>query len=299
MAQHLPDDARSFRRPQPRRDGRGPVAFVLTGGASHGAVQVGMLEALMDAGIEPDLVVGTSVGALNGVAFAADPTPRGISRVADGWRRARRADVFPLWSSSLFLGAIGRRDHLLNNGGLAALIGRIVGVDRLEATAIPVHVMTSDLFTGDPVVLSAGPVVPALLASTAIPAVFPPVAIGGRLLIDGGVAADTPTIEAESLGAATIYVLPTYGTDPTARPGRSAMSVGVYAIGQLLGHSAITAIAATPHADVHVVPVPPTAGISPFDLSQSGRLMDEAGELTRAWLGDDDLIGLSVSSQAS
>ncbi len=258
-----------------------------------------MLEALMDAGIQPDLVVGTSVGALNGVAFAADPTPRGTSRLADGWRRAKRADVFPLWSSSLFLGAIGRRDHLLNNGGLATLIGRIVGVDRLEATAIPVHVMTSDLFTGDPVVLSAGPVVPALLASTAIPAVFPPIQIGGRLLIDGGVAADTPTIEAESLGATTIYVLPTYGPDPTARPGRSAMSVGVYAIGQLLGHSAITAITATPHADVHVVPVPPTAGISPFDLSQSGRLIDEAGELTRAWIGADDLIGLSVSSHAS
>lgn len=77
MAQHLPDDARSVRRSQPRRDDPGAVAFVLTGGASHGAVQVGMLEALMDAGIQPDLVVGTSVGALNGVAFAADPTPGG------------------------------------------------------------------------------------------------------------------------------------------------------------------------------------------------------------------------------
>ena len=98
------------------------MAFVWTGGASHGAVQTGTLEALTEAGVKPDLLVGASVGALNGAAFAADPTGAGLSRLAEGWRRAKRSQVFPLWSSSLVLGAIGRRDHLVNNRGLAALI---------------------------------------------------------------------------------------------------------------------------------------------------------------------------------
>jgi NTE family protein len=230
---------------------------------------------------------------LNGVAFAADPTPEGISSLGAGWRRTKRAEVFPLWSPSLVLAAIGRRDHFLDNRGLARLIGQIVRLDRLEGAVIPAHVVATDLFTGDPVVLSNGPAGPALLASTAIPAVFPPVEIGGRLLIDGGVAADTPTIEAEAMGAATILVLPTYGAGPAARPGRSATSVGLYAIGQLLGHSGATAIAATPHAVVHVLPAPPTAGISPFDLSHSGQLINQAAELTRAWLADVDPFGLA------
>jgi NTE family protein len=221
------------------------VAFVLTGGASHGAVQAGMLEALTDVGIRPDLLVGASVGALNGVAFAADPTPAGASRLSDEWRRAIRSDVFPLLPSRLVLGAIGRRDHLLDNRGLAMLIGRTVSVKRLEATVIPAYVVATDLLTGDPVLLSEGPVLPTLLASTAIPAVFPPIEIGGRLLIDGGVSADTPTLEAESLGATTIYVLPTYGGGPASRPERSALWVGLYAMGQLLGRSGATTIAAT------------------------------------------------------
>jgi NTE family protein len=275
------------------------VAFVLAGGASRAAVQVGMLEALTDAGIRPDLVVGTSAGAVNAVAYAADPTRIGISRLTEGWRRARRSQVFPLWSPSLVLGAIGRRDHLLANRGLATLIREFVHVEQLEASVIPAHVIATDLLRGDPVVLSEGPVVPALLASTAIPGVFPPVDIGGRLHIDGGIVSDTPTLEAESLGASTIYVLPTFGSGPDARPERAGKRVGLHAIGQKLGHFATSTMAATKQSVVHLMPVPPTAAISPYDFSQSGRLIDQAAALTRAWLASDDAMGMSQPSRAS
>lgn len=183
---------------------QGRVAFVLTGGASRAAVQVGMLEVLAEAGIRPDLLIGTSAGAVNAVAYAADPTTAGTTRLAQGWRRTKRSQVFPLWSSSLVLGAIGRRDHLLTNRGLARLIQEFVDSERLEAGAIPAHVLATDRLTGEPVVLSEGPVLPALLASTAIPGVFPPVEIGGRLLVDGGAASDPAILKAESLGATTI-----------------------------------------------------------------------------------------------
>ena len=108
--------------------------------------------------------------------------------------------------------------------------------------------------------------------------------VGDRLLVDGGVAADTPTLEAESLGASTIFVLPTFQSGPGGRPGRSAMEIGHYAIGQLLGHSGAATIAATRRAAVHVLPAPPTAAIRPFDFSQSARLIDTAAELTQTWL---------------
>ena len=215
------------------RDG-GKVAFVLAGGASHGAVQVGMLEALMSRGVVPDLVVGASIGALNAAAFASDPTLAGLEHLAAEWRKARRSQVFPLWPPGLLLGAIGRRDHLISNRGLATLIENVVTFDRLEAALLPVHVVATDLATGNPVVLSEGRALPALLASTAIPGVFPPVDIEGQFLIDGGVSADTPVLEAEALGATTIYVLPTYATGSAAVDRHSAVWMGWSAIEQLL-----------------------------------------------------------------
>jgi NTE family protein len=288
-------EAISLREPRPGPEDPARTAFVLTGGASRAAVQVGMLEALTEAGIRPDFLIGISAGAVNAVAYAADPTGLGIVRLKQGWRRARRSQVFPLWSPSPVLKAIGRRDHLLTNRGLAALIGAFVGVEQLEAGVIPVHVVATDLQTGSPVLLSQGQVLPALLASTAIPGVFPPVEIDGRLLVDGGVASDTPTVEAELLGASTIFVLPTFGVGTDARPSRHGMRVRLSAIGQLLGQSGTTTIATTRGSAVHLVPAPPTATISPYDFSQSARLIEQASALTREWLADCD--GMATSTQ--
>jgi NTE family protein len=275
---------------RPPSEDRGRVAFVLTGGASRAAVQVGMLQALSDAGLRPDLVVGASAGAVNAVAFAADPTDAGISRMRQGWRQARRSGVFPLWPSNLLLGAIGRRDHFFANRGLAALIREFVDVERLEASVIPVHVVATDLSTGEPVVLSQGPVLRALLASTAIPGVFPPVEVGGRLLVDGGISSDAPALEAETLGASTIYVLPTFGSDSDVGPVRSLIRVGFDALGQRLGQLGTTTLAATTNAVVRVIPAPPTAAVSPYDFTQSDRLIRQAADRTRDWLVDRDAI---------
>jgi NTE family protein len=256
-----------------------------------------MLAALTHAGIRPDLLVGTSAGAVNAVAYAADPTDRGISRLAEGWRRSKRSRVFPLWSSSLVLRAIGHRDHLLPNRGLATLIEEFVDAEQLEACVIPAHVVATDLIGGAPVVLSQGPVLPALLASTAIPGLFPPVNVGGRLLVDGGNACPTPTLEAESLGATTIYVLPSFGTSPDVRPRRTMSRL--YGIGQLFRHSVGSTTAATRHSVVHLIPAPTTEAVSPYNFSRSAHLIDEAAALTRAWLADRDTTATSQPSRTS
>ncbi len=180
-----------------------PVAFVLTGGAGHGAVQVGMLQALAAAGIVPDLLVGSSAGALNAVAYGSSPTPAGLQRLVDAWRGARRGDVFPLHPSDLLPAMLGRRDHLISPLGLRNWLATHLELDVLEHAVIPVHVVATDLATGRPVVISTGEAVTALMASSAVPSLFPPVALDGRLLVDGSVSADTPVTQASELGART------------------------------------------------------------------------------------------------
>jgi NTE family protein len=274
------------------------VAFVLTGGASHGAVQVGMLQALTHAGVTPDVVVGVSAGALNGVAFAADPTMAGLERLATAWRTARRSQIFSLVPSSLVLGGLGRRDHLVPNRGLRRWIERHLDITRLEDAVLPVHAVATEVGTGMPVLLSEGSASEALLASCAIPGVFPPVEIGGRLLVDGGVAADAPVPQAEALGATTIYVLPAHGVTRASHRPRSAVAMGIHAIGQLLVHATRDKVAAARTATVRVLPAPPTSGISPFDLSGASELIDAAYGTTRAWLDEatGDASPLAVAS---
>jgi NTE family protein len=274
-------------------DGGGKVAFVLPGGASYGAAQVGMLRALLEAGIQPDFVIGTSAGALNAVGLAADPTMSGVAALDAAWRDARRSKIFRLSPVSLTYGLLGRRNYLINPRGLREWIGQHLDLQRLEETQLPAHVVTTDVDTGESVVLSQGPVVEALLASCAIPAVFPPVEIGGRLLMDGGIAADTPVSEAQALGATVMFVLPTYSseTEPgqPARP-RSAIQMGLHAIGQLLGHASYDIVTdTTERADIHLLPAPPSGGITPFNLSGAAELIDRAYELARAWLRDRQL----------
>src|SRR6185312_168994 len=105
-------------------------------------------------------------------------------------------------------GLLGHTNHVISNDNLRRVLQSHLLYERLEEAAIPVHVVVTDLKSGEAVTLSSGPVVPALLASTAIPGVFPPVMIGRREFVDGGVANHTPVAAAIELGATEVYVLP-------------------------------------------------------------------------------------------
>ena len=175
------------------RVGGGLTVFALAGGANLGAVQVGMLSALLEAGIRPDAVIGTSVGALNAAYLATDPTPGGMERLADLWGSLRRREVFPLSLRGMTQALLARHYFFFPSVGLRRLIRRArLGFARLEDAPIPLHVVATDLESGEAMVLSEGSVTDALLASAAIPAIIPPVEIGGRLLVDGGVVASIP-----------------------------------------------------------------------------------------------------------
>jgi NTE family protein len=252
------------------------TAFVLSGGASLGAIQVGMLEALYERGITPDLIVGTSVGALNGAFIASrPPTLETVRELASIWRGLRRTKVFPINPLTGLLGFIGARDSLVPDAGVRRLIRHHIAVERLEDTLVPLHVVATDLLRGEDVRLSHGPLADAVLASAAIPGVLPAVEWEGRLLIDGGVANNAPISHALELGANRIYVLPTGAPCELETPPRGAVPMVLYASGLLIGRRMTLDVASCP-AGVEVVVLPPPCPlpVQPIDFSHAPMLID-------------------------
>lgn len=163
-----------------------PVGFVLSGGASLGAIQVGMLQALAEVGVEPDLVVGTSVGSLNGAVVAEHATVGSAAdRLERVWRGLRRRDVFPGGPVAQALSTL-RTGHLHPRDGIARLVRGALGARSFDQLARPLTVVAADVLTGHVRWFQSGELVPPLLAATAIPGVFPPVVVDGRHHWDAG-----------------------------------------------------------------------------------------------------------------
>jgi len=260
------------------------TAFVLSGGGSCGAAQVGMLRELARHGVRPDFIVGSSVGALNGAWFAASPTAEGVAQMETAWRGLRRRDVFPVSLGSV-LRLVRRHESLVDPAPLRRLLERHLPCPTLEGASIPVHVVATDVMSGSPVRLSAGPTVEAVLASVAIPAVLPPVSVNGRLLMDGGVASNTPVDIALELGATRVIVLPTVRAYSPVKPPRSALEIGLHALSLLLSQQSLGRRApAANAAQIHRVPLPDIHAISPFEFHRTAELIERSAECTRDWL---------------
>src|SRR4029077_13691863 len=209
------------------------TAFVLAGGAALGAMQAGMVHALYERGIAPDLLIGTSAGALNAAFLASRPaTVATAHELAALWRGLRRSDILPLRPATLLGGLTGRRDHLIPDTALRRLAARHLQSGRLEQAAIPLHLIPSDLRAGTEVRLSDGPLADAVLAAAAIPGVLPPVRWRGRLLADGGIADIPPVSHAGALGAPRLSVCPPQnpGDIGLPRPPRAALAAMVHAV---------------------------------------------------------------------
>ena len=196
------------RRAETARDDRRPrTAFVLSGGGNQGVSQVGMLRALLERGIVPDVVVGTSAGALNGAAVAYAPNLTGVAQLAAVWEQLRAEHVFPGGKLHRAWNVVRRGTHLFGNEGLAAVIHHATPARSFSDLEVPLRVIATDLDTGEEVVLARGPLKPALLASAALPGVFPIVHHDHRRLVDGGVVNAVPLWHALSGPVDRVYVL--------------------------------------------------------------------------------------------
>ena len=265
------------------------TAFVLSGGASLGALQVGMLRAVYERGIAADLLVGTSAGALNAAFLASRPqtvaTANALARV---WRGLQREDIFPVSMRTLVGGLCGRWDHLVPDRGLRRLAARHVEFQDIADATIPLHVVAYDLNEGCEVLLSEGPAVDVIAATAAIPGVFSPVSIGERDLIDGGVVNNTPISHAIALGAERVFVFPTQtqaGPRSLKPAPRGALEAAIQGL-TLLTDRRLEWDVARYSSDVELIllPAPNPTQVQPIDFDHSSRLIREALTATRAFL---------------
>jgi NTE family protein len=265
------------------------TAYVFAGGGSLGAVQVGMLQALTEGGAPPDLVVGASAGAINAAYFAANPTSAGVAALDRLWRGLTRQQVMPMRIRDL-LRIVMQRDYVVDPSGLRRLLERHLPYRMLEEATIPMHVVATDMLLGHETLISSGPVIDAVLASAAIPGVFPPVRIGGRDLIDGGVANNTPISSAIGLGATRIVVLPTGFACALRRMPMSAIGRALHALSLLVARQLVHDIERFGRdVTLHVVPPLCPVDSSPYDYSACGSLIDRASESTHEWIRDGGL----------
>jgi NTE family protein len=305
------------------------TAFVLAGGGSLGAVQVGMLSALMRAGIRPDRVYGSSVGALNAAALAAQPTVAGVDRLVDGWHELSRREVYPadlrqvlqalirsapalplgllralgfrneaypLRPLAALAGVAGLSDSLLPRRSRERMIARLVPLSQLDLAALPVEVEAAEITSGRLVPLSVGDALPALLASTALPGLFPPERVGPSTLVDSTIAESTAVDRAIGSGVDEIYVLPSGFSCDLDDPPQTAYGVAVHASTVLLEQRLMASLArADPRVAVYAVPPLCPLSVVPVDFGHTAELILRAEEATRRWLrnGHRAVPGLS------
>jgi NTE family protein len=269
--------------------GSARTAFVFAGGGSLGAVQVGMLHALTEHGVRPDFVVGASAGAINAAYFAADPTPDGVAALDRLWCGLSRRQVMPMRVRDL-LRIATRRAYVVDPSALRRLLECHLPYRLVEQAAIPLHVVATDMVLGVEHLLSAGSVVDAVMASAAIPGVFPPVRIGDRDLIDGGVANNTPISTALALGATRVFVLPTGFSCALRSVPKSAVGRALHALSLLVTRQLVNDIERFgASVALHVVPPLCPVDSSPYDYSASASLIHRARETTRTWIGGGGL----------
>ena len=266
-----------------------PLAFVLSGGGAYGATQVGMIKALNRAGIDPDLVVGTSVGALNGSMLAANPA-LAVDRLTKIWTslngtgafgKSKLSTAFSVFRNTLKV----HNPAVLVPDDLRKLINSTMPVETIEELSIPTGIVVTDALLGLPKILRQGPIGPALLASAAIPGVFPPVGIDGCVYVDGGVTANVPIRQAVAFGAKSVIVLDANpGTMPGTLPTSAAQSVMHASMIMLRNQRAdVTDDLVGKYPILKLPPsTPPTQ--SSFDFTNSSDLIDGGYRTARDFL---------------
>ncbi len=261
------------------------TAFVLGGGGNRGAVQVGMLRALAERGIKPDLLVGTSIGAINAAAYAGAPTLEGAYLAADIWRRIGTDDIFP---RSRFHGSwrfLERREAIFSIEGLRRVVGGFLRFERIEDSPVPLVFVASRLEDGAEEWIVDGPALEAVLASAALPGFYPVMELGGSHYFDGGVLDNVAISAGLAAGARRVFVLlcgpVTTPAPPFARPYEALFAAFTMALGARLRRDLALV---PPDVDVVVFEQAGASLFDPRDFSRTDELIEQGYRAGRAAL---------------
>lgn len=266
------------------------TAFVLSGGGSLGAIQVGMLQALADRQVSPDLLVGTSAGALNAAYLAGHGTDRiAVDALAEVWTGLRTRDLFPISPRRVLAALLGSEPSFFSDHGLRELLRQHLTFEDLTEAPIPLVIVTTDLLTGREVALRDGDTASAVLASSAIPAVFPAVQRDGLTLVDGGLANNTAISQAVAAGADPVYVLPSGYACDLRRAPTTPVSTVLHTITLLIHQRLVDDIERyADQVELRVLAPPCPVQVSASDFSHARELMRAAYRAAEAQLADHD-----------
>ncbi len=264
-----------------------PVGFVLGGGGSLGAVQVGMLEALTERRVTPDVVVGTSVGSLNGAVIALDPTSA-ANRLSHAWARITRHQIFPGGLLAQARTLERSKTHIFPNTGLVQIVTDFLGATTtFDELRLPFAAVATDIATAAPYVIHAGVLLPALLASAAIPGIFPPVDLDRRRLYDGGVVANVPLRQALAMGVGSLVVLDCTFPGHLLPPPESLPETVLFtAMITMRSQTLLEAPLVAAKVPVVYLPGPVACRCSPFNFNFTQILIEGAYEAARSFLQD-------------
>lgn len=232
------------------------TAFVLGGGGRWGAVEVGMLKALDEAGVEPDLVLGTSIGAFNGSVIASRPGSEGVAQLAELWEEISRAGIL---SGSLFsrMKNVATFQPAIHDAHeIRRMLEDVHGeTSKIEDLKLPFQCVAASIERAAEHWFSSGPLIDALLASSAIPALFPPVEIAGEHFYDGGLVNSVPLTRALDLGASRVFVLQVGRVESELRLPERLHEAAMISFEIARRHRFTTTMENLPEGlDVHVMP---------------------------------------------
>src|SRR3954449_2291830 len=270
--------------------GRGGTAFVLGGGGVLGAAEVGMLQALFDHDVRPDLIVGTSVGAINGALVAADPTPHAVEQLRGVWQELASQRIFA-GSVLARVGTLVRtRTHLHPHEPLRDLLAAHLPVQTFAELRVPFQCVAASIERAAERWFTDGALVDAVLASCAVPGLLPPVELEGEHYLDGGLVHSIPVGRAVALGADTIYVLHVGRIDRPLRPPTRPWEGALVAFEIARRHRFAADLAELPPGvTVHVLPSgdpspPGTGNLRYRDFSGVADRIDRAHAAATAYL---------------
>ncbi|RMG64136.1 MAG: hypothetical protein D6709_06545 [Chloroflexi bacterium] len=267
-------------------------AFVLSGGGNRGPLQAGAVKALLQHGVAPDMVVGSSVGALHGTYLAAEPTLAQAERMIQLWRDAGRHRLFSSSPLRSMLKALHGSDHLADSRRIRAYIEQSLPnhVRTFGDLQIPLYVtichlqtLTLYLYGDDP----SAPLIDAVLTSAAVPGFFPPTYHNGQAFVDGGVISNLPILVALARGATEIWALDLSFEVDAGASLRGAFEIAGYAIKRPLYSLALRELEAavqTPGVTVHHIALPAYANLQLGDFSKTQVMLAEGERLAGAYL---------------
>jgi NTE family protein len=264
-------------------------AFVLSGGGNLGSLQAGMLTALLEAEIVPDMLVGTSIGAVNAAFLAANPSLEQAVSLCEMWTGLRSREVFS-WNPIGIGASLWRRGALLSPKKWRRFLGRRIPYERIEDAAVPLRIAATDFDDGAPVIFDSGSVLDAVMASTSLPLVWPPYRIGQHHYLDGALSNQVPLKPAIDAGADTIYVLAVSSSYPP--PGlRSAGGILRHSLTILLFPRVRLDVLAQPDEQdsLRIVKIPSGgAQVALSDMSHHGALIEQGYQETVKFLAEQN-----------